>query len=225
MSLSNKPRTKAHRPVLADATERLNNTRYSTQPTSAKEKFSSPRYESLKPSGHLPNFEDVEVLPEQQSRSNGSTNAMQPHPLASSPANPRLSTISRESQAAKPKRFSEISTTSTTGSDGKAKRKTHIGPWQLGKTLGKGSTARVRMARHAVTGQTAAVKIVPKEKSRLAQIGSLIDLDKRDVAFIDSSDGFRRMPYGIEREVAIMKLINHPHIMKLYDIWENRTEM
>jgi hypothetical protein len=33
------------------------------------------------------------------------------------------------------------------------------------------------------------------------------------------------MPIGIEREVAIMKLIQHPNIMKLYDIWENRTEM
>lgn len=81
------------------------------------------------------------------------------------------------------------------------------------------------MTRHAITGQTAAVKIVPKEKSRLAHIGSLIDLDKRDSALADSTDGFRRMPYGIEREVAIMKLIDHPHIMKLYDIWENRTEM
>jgi hypothetical protein len=42
---------------------------------------------------------------------------------------------------------------------------------------------------------------------------------------ISHGNGFRRMPYGIEREVAIMKLIEHPHIMKLYDIWENRTEM
>jgi serine/threonine protein kinase len=41
----------------------------------------------------------------------------------------------------------------------------------------------------------------------------------------DSGDGIRRMPVGIEREVAIMKLIQHPNIMKLYDIWENRTEM
>jgi serine/threonine protein kinase len=41
----------------------------------------------------------------------------------------------------------------------------------------------------------------------------------------DAEDGVKRMPVGIEREVAIMKLIRHPNIMKLYDIWENRTEM
>ena len=25
---------------------------------------------------------------------------------------------------------------------------------------------------------------------------------------------------SVEREIVVMKLINHPHIMKLYDVWE-----
>ena len=33
------------------------------------------------------------------------------------------------------------------------------------------------------------------------------------------------LPYGIEREVVIMKLIEHPNIMKLYDVWENKGEL
>lgn len=46
-----------------------------------------------------------------------------------------------------------------------------------------------------------------------------------------SSDGFttheqrRGIPLGIEREVVIMKLIEHPHIISLYDVWENRGEL
>lgn len=37
-----------------------------------------------------------------------------------------------------------------------------IGPWRIGRTIGKGSSGRVKIAKHSVTGQYAAVKIVPK---------------------------------------------------------------
>jgi serine/threonine protein kinase len=76
-----------------------------------------------------------------------------------------------------------------------------------------------------VTGQEAAVKIVQKKNAQLSQAGSLADLDKAVSKLAEDEEGLRRMPVGIEREVAIMKLIQHPNIMKLYDIWENRTEM
>lgn len=101
-------------------------------------------------------------------------------------------------------------------------RKKYIGPWELGKTLGKGATARVRAARHSVTGQMAAVKIIQKHAPKIVQAGSLAT-----ISAIDREDkaNWEKMPFGIEREVAIMKLIEHPHILRLYDIWENRSEM
>lgn len=37
-----------------------------------------------------------------------------------------------------------------------------IGPWRIGRTIGKGSSGRVKIAKHSHTGQYAAVKIVPK---------------------------------------------------------------
>lgn len=37
-----------------------------------------------------------------------------------------------------------------------------IGPWRIGRTIGKGSSGRVKIAKHSKTGQYAAVKIVPK---------------------------------------------------------------
>lgn len=80
------------------------------------------------------------------------------------------------------------------------KTKAHVGPWRLGRTLGRGSSGRVRLAKHNVTGQLAAVKIVPK---------SVVSSAK----------------YGIEREVVIMKLIEHPNVMALYDVWENKGEL
>ncbi|THG99159.1 hypothetical protein EW026_g3145 [Hermanssonia centrifuga] len=34
-----------------------------------------------------------------------------------------------------------------------------------------------------------------------------------------------RILHGIEREIVIMKLIEHPNIMRLYDVWETSTEL
>lgn len=83
----------------------------------------------------------------------------------------------------------------------KRKVENKIGPWRLGRTLGKGSTGRVRLGKHVKTGMLAAIKIIPKQKGR------------------------NSLPYGIEREIIIMKLITHPNIMALYDVWENDNEL
>lgn len=122
------------------------------------------------------------------------------------------------------KRLSQASYASTSSSQSKKNYKTHIGPWQLGKTLGKGSSARVRLCRHSITHQMAAVKIVNRRMAYLVQDSSLAALSKWDSS-LPEVNGEMRVPVAIEREVAILKLIEHPNIMKLYDIWENRSEM
>jgi serine/threonine-protein kinase HSL1 (negative regulator of Swe1 kinase) len=179
--------------------------------------MSIPHHDSLRAGGLL-QAQDLSPSPNAR-RHHGNITSK-----AGSPANPRLSAISKEEYPSNPNsnRNSRISTVSTNASDGR-KIKTMIGPWRLGKTLGRGATARVRLARHAQTGQEAAVKIVQKKNAQMSQAGSLAALDK--VMSGAQEDGLRRMPLGIEREVAIMKLIEHPNIMKLYDIWENRHEM
>ncbi len=88
-------------------------------------------------------------------------------PSPSPVGNPRLSAVASEDQREN-NRNSQISQTSTNAS-GKSRRKTHVGPWRLGKTLGRGATARVRLAKHAVTGQFAAVKIVSKAAAAMVQ--------------------------------------------------------
>lgn len=141
-------------------------------------------------------------------------------PLSPSNArNPRLSVIA-ESQA-ESNQTSTISTVPVT--PGKGKRKTHIGPWQLGRTLGKGTTGRVRLAKHSVTGQTAAIKIVSKKSAAMVQSESIVAMDRNMGQFTTSEA--RKMPFGIEREVIIMKLIEHPNVISLYDVWENRGEL
>ncbi|KAH6605624.1 serine threonine- kinase gin4 [Trichoderma cornu-damae] len=122
------------------------------------------------------------------------------------------------------KRLSQASYASTSSSQSRKNYKTHIGPWQLGRTLGKGSSARVRLCRHSITNQLAAVKIVNRRMAYLVQESSLAALSKWDSS-LPEVNGEMRVPVAIEREVAILKLIEHPNIMKLYDIWENRSEI
>lgn len=127
----------------------------------------------------------------------------------------RVSAISSEGAS---NRLSQISNTSTNAS-GKARRKTHIGPWQLGKTIGKGASGRVRKARHPFTGQDAAIKIVSKKSAE--------HFRSKSFAFIDQApmEGRRTIPFGIEREIAIMKMMEHPNIIQFFDVWENRSEL
>lgn len=81
-----------------------------------------------------------------------------------------------------------------------------IGPWKLGKTLGRGATGRVLLGVHQQTGQKAAVKVVSK-----------LELNEEYERPQDRKGG---LPYGIEREIIIMKLLTHPNVLRLYDVWE-----
>jgi serine/threonine-protein kinase HSL1, negative regulator of Swe1 kinase len=222
MSHSHSPRVQTRRSPLGDVTRRVNNGHYAIPPLPNKESFSLPHCESQTTSLVLPVCEAGRSTRQHQRPSSPRRHQPPGGSPGSTAANPRLSEISKDSQIPESNRNSQISTTSTNAS---GRRKILIGPWHLGKTLGKGATARVRLARHAVTGQLAAIKIVQKKDAQLSQAGSLAALDQKDASMENPRDGARKMPYGIEREVAIMKLIQHPHIMKLYDIWENRTEM
>ncbi|KAH8684631.1 hypothetical protein BGZ60DRAFT_548313 [Tricladium varicosporioides] len=209
--LPSRPPTR--RPPLGEATRRINNTQGNQVPLN---QTALPHHESLRLDGLL---QIHKAIPGSLLSLDHSTSP------ESSVINPRLSAISRHYPTTGSNRNSQISTVSTNASDPQRRLKKYIGPWKLGKDLGKGATARVRKARHAFTGQEAAIKIVQKDNAQMSQAGSLLELAGAESRDLESEDGPRRMPVGIEREVAIMKLIQHPNVMKLYDIWENRTEI
>ena len=137
----------------------------------------------------------------------------------------------------------------------KRKSRDKIGPWKLGKTLGKGSSGRVRLAKNVETGQLAAIKIVPKKKyirsdkyngdnnnnNKLQSntTDSFNSISSKASTALTSTYGQNKQgnyeindnqenpvnPYGIEREIVIMKLISHPNVMGLYEVWENKSEL
>lgn len=195
-------RPQKRRHPLSDATNWVNN-QQSLTPHPPSDKYTTsppsiPHHSSLAQGGNL------------QIRNNPSS------PI-SKPEDKRISAISSEGNR-NSNRDSQISTCSTNAS-GKSRRKTHVGPWQLGRTIGKGASGRVRKARHAYTGQDAAIKIVSKKSAEMLRSTSLAFMDKM------AQSGKRVIPFGIEREVVIMKLIEHPNIISLYDVWENRGEL
>ncbi|XP_041365231.1 serine/threonine-protein kinase BRSK2-like [Gigantopelta aegis] len=78
------------------------------------------------------------------------------------------------------------------------KEELYVGPYRLEKTLGKGQTGLVKLGVHCMTGKRVAIKIVNREKLSESVL------------------------MKVEREIAIMKLIEHPHVLGLYDVYENK---
>lgn len=93
------------------------------------------------------------------------------------------------------------------------KRKTHIGPWQLGKTLGIGASGSVRLVRHIETNELGAVKIMSKQRNDQVSVGD------------DLVQSKEKWTNSMEREVIIMKMVRHPNVVRMYDVWEGRHEL
>lgn len=89
-----------------------------------------------------------------------------------------------------------------------------IGPWILGECVGKGASGRVKIAKHRRTGQLAAVKILP--------IGPLVNSRNSLTTQNGKPDKYR---LGVDREITMMKLMNHPNIMRIYDVFEGEHEL
>ncbi|TKX18669.1 protein kinase domain-containing protein 50 [Elsinoe australis] len=132
-----------------------------------------------------------------------------------------------KNQAQKSKRDSEISNASSTGSGGGRKRT--IGQWQLGRTVGQGGCSTVRLVRHVVTGQQGAVKIISRKMAEQVRAQSLANLaasqEKSIQDLVAAGKIMAPPPPGLMREIAIMKLLDHPNIVRLYDVWENHNEL
>ncbi|KAI9722523.1 MAG: hypothetical protein M1828_004518 [Chrysothrix sp. TS-e1954] len=194
------------RQPLGDGTSKANAAPAPSQPA-AKKPLTPPRK-----STSLPHHESAPV--------NGGLTVQN---ATSSPENKRLSAITNEDQIDS-KRSSQISTTSTNASAKGLKRKTAIGPWRLGRDIGKGAVGKVRKVKHLVTGEVAAAKIVGKKVAELARAESLLLLVESSQRGLED-DKQHVIPFGIQRELAIMKLLDHPNIVKLKDVWENRSEL
>ncbi|XP_029531451.1 MAP/microtubule affinity-regulating kinase 3-like isoform X14 [Oncorhynchus nerka] len=77
----------------------------------------------------------------------------------------------------------------------------HVGNYRLLKTIGKGNFAKVKLARHILTGREVAIKIIDKTQLNPNSLQKLF------------------------REVRIMKILNHPNIVKLFEVIETERTL
>ncbi|XP_016194304.1 SNF1-related protein kinase catalytic subunit alpha KIN10 [Arachis ipaensis] len=74
--------------------------------------------------------------------------------------------------------------------------------YKLGKTLGIGSFGKVKIAEHVLTGHKVAIKILNRRKIKNME-----------------------MEEKVRREIKILRLFMHPHIIRLYEVVETPTDI
>ncbi|CAF4410655.1 unnamed protein product [Rotaria socialis] len=77
----------------------------------------------------------------------------------------------------------------------------HIGKYRFIKTIGKGNFAKVKLAKHIPTGREVAIKIIDKTQLNPTSLQKLF------------------------REVKIMKGLDHPNIVKLFEVIETEKTL
>lgn len=80
---------------------------------------------------------------------------------------------------------------------------TKIGKYNVIRTLGSGTTAKVKLAEDTTDGKLVAIKIIKKSAFEVKP-----DLQRK-----------------IRREVALMRLLDHPHLLKLIEVLESPHHM
>ncbi|XP_071726531.1 CBL-interacting serine/threonine-protein kinase 23-like [Rutidosis leptorrhynchoides] len=80
--------------------------------------------------------------------------------------------------------------------------RTRVGRYELGRTLGEGTFAKVKFGRNVETGDNVAIKILDKEKVLK-----------------------HKMITQIKREISTMKLIRHPNVIRMYEVMASKTKI
>ncbi|KAG8052293.1 hypothetical protein GUJ93_ZPchr0001g29724 [Zizania palustris] len=70
-----------------------------------------------------------------------------------------------------------------------------MGKYEMGRALGEGHFGKVRLARHADTGATFAIKILDRQRILAMKIDE-----------------------QIKREIATLNLLKHPNVIRLHEV-------
>lgn len=111
------------------------------------------------------------------------------------PTRPSAASQARARPVAAEQPSSDTSDLPTEGRTGQ-----RIGQYTIKRTLGEGSFGKVKLAVHRVSGQEVALKIISRRK-----------LISRDMAG------------RVEREIQYLQLLRHPHIIKLWVLFEKKV--
>ncbi|TMW64105.1 hypothetical protein Poli38472_014222 [Pythium oligandrum] len=77
-----------------------------------------------------------------------------------------------------------------------------VGKYEIGKTLGEGTFGKVKYAVNTETGERVAIKVLDKEKIQKQNMGA-----------------------QIKKEISIMKMVRHKHVVVLKEVLASRTKI
>ncbi|KAL6841757.1 hypothetical protein ACP4OV_028269 [Aristida adscensionis] len=77
-----------------------------------------------------------------------------------------------------------------------------MGKYEMGRTLGEGHFGKVKLARHAETGRAFAIKILDRHRVLAMKVDE-----------------------QIKREIATLKLLRHPNVVRLYEVSASKTKI
>ncbi|OWM70734.1 hypothetical protein CDL15_Pgr014407 [Punica granatum] len=77
-----------------------------------------------------------------------------------------------------------------------------VGKYELGRTIGEGTFAKVKFAQNTETGESVAMKVL--DRSTIIK---------------------HKMVEQIKREISIMKLVRHPYVVRLHEVLASRTKI
>ncbi|ESW09658.1 hypothetical protein PHAVU_009G145400 [Phaseolus vulgaris] len=77
-----------------------------------------------------------------------------------------------------------------------------VGKYEIGRTIGEGTFAKVKFAQNTETGESVAMKVL--DRSTIIK---------------------HKMVDQIKREISIMKLVRHPYVVRLYEVLASRTKI
>ncbi|TVU20483.1 hypothetical protein EJB05_36691, partial [Eragrostis curvula] len=86
--------------------------------------------------------------------------------------------------------------------EGAARDVNPLSGYRIGKTLGIGSFGKVKIAEHILTGHKVAIKILNRRKIRSME-----------------------MEEKVKREIKILRLFMHPHIIRLYEVIDTPADI
>ncbi|KAI8096593.1 kinase-like domain-containing protein [Halteromyces radiatus] len=78
-----------------------------------------------------------------------------------------------------------------------------IGNYRLTKTIGRGVSGKVKLGIHIHTGEQVAIKIIPRHTMNQSSI----------------------VAQAVERELAILQLLDHPHLVELQQVMQDSTNV
>ncbi|XP_073050835.1 CBL-interacting protein kinase 32-like [Primulina eburnea] len=81
-------------------------------------------------------------------------------------------------------------------------RRIIIGKYEIGRTIGEGTFAKVKFARNTENGQPVAIKIFDKDKVLKHKLSE-----------------------QIKREITTMKLVKHPNVVQLYEVMASKAKI